>query len=200
MGVDIGVKIRATTKEGLAAKRCSVLGLIDASPVKANVWQVGQEKLEEVIVKKAAEKKASYGFAESCTGGLLSHRITAVPGSSQNFFGSVVSYDSSVKVKLLDVPAATIDRFGVVSTETAEAMAQGLAKRLGTSIAVSTTGIAGPSGGTEETPVGTVCIGVHVNGKTTSIRYQFRGDRALLKERFSEAALMALLDALETFA
>lgn len=194
MGVDIGVKLRARTPEELRSRRQEVLEVIERSPIKSSVWHVGQEKLEEVLIQRARSKKATIAVAESCSGGLIAHRLTNVPGSSQVFFGGVVSYDTSIKERLLNVSSETIEAHGVVSVQTAEAMALGAAKALGTDLAVSTTGIAGPSGGTVENPVGTVCIGLYVKGRLSSVRYQLRGDRELLKERFAQAALMALLE------
>jgi len=139
----------------------------------------------------------TYGFAESATGGLCSHKVTSVSGSSQSFYGSVVSYDNSVKCGALGVPEETIQRFGVVSVQTAEAMAQGLRQALKLNHAISITGVAGPGGGTEENPVGTVCIGVASAGSMRSVRYQFFGNRLMLKERFAQAALFELLEELE---
>lgn len=199
-GVNIGVKIRAQDEAELEAKKEAIFKIIEHSPLRPNVWHFGPEKLEEVIVKKATELKINFGFAESCTGGLCSHRITNVSGSSIPFKGSVICYDTQVKINQLKVPKKTINEFGVVSNETATAMAEGLAKTLNLDFAVATTGIAGPGGGTEENPVGTICIGYYFRGKVDSVRYCFSGNRELLKERFSEAALMGLLEHMEKFA
>lgn len=197
MGVDIGVKIRAKNHEELSTKKNSVFGVIKQSPISPHIWNFGFKTLEEVIVNKANKLGVSYGFAESATGGLCSHKITSVSGSSQSFYGSVVSYDNSVKCGALAVPANTIKDYGVVSVQTAEAMAVGLRKALDIQIAISITGVAGPSGGTIESPVGTVCIGVVHKDSIRSVRYQFFGDRLMLKERFAQAALFELLEELE---
>lgn len=200
MGVNIGVKIRAQTLQELDLRKSELRKIFEASPVKSSIWHYGTEKLEEVIIALANKKNLSFGFAESCTGGLCSHRVTGVPGSSMSFLGSVVSYDTSVKKSILEVARETVETYGVISTQTAEAMAQGLARKLGADIAVSTTGIAGPTGGSAENPVGTVCIGVYSKKGCVSFRYQLKGDRELLKERFAEAALMNLYDVLADFA
>lgn len=198
MGVDIGIKIQAQNEKELIEKKTGLLKVIKNSPIKPHVWHQGEERLEEVIVKLANQKQMTFGFAESCTGGLCSHRITNISGSSLSFLGSVISYDNSVKTNNLGVSEELINKKGVVSTEVAEAMAQGLVTRLNTDIGVSITGIAGPNGGTLELPVGTVCLAAHFkDGKTTSYKHRFFGDRETLKERFAQAALMLLHEALE---
>jgi len=139
----------------------------------------------------------TFGFAESCTGGLCSHRITNVSGSSQVFWGSVVSYNNSIKTQLLHVSESTLKAYGAVSEQSAKEMAEGARSQLKTSIAISVTGIAGPSGGTSEKPVGTVWVGISFNGKTSAKKHEFKGDRETLKMRFSQIALFTLLDCLK---
>lgn len=199
-GVDIGVKIRAQTEEELQEKKQNVLTTFKKSPAHSHLWHIGNEPLEEVIIKLGVKKKATFGFAESATGGLCSHRITSVSGSGDAFTGSVVSYDSKVKAHTLGVEQTSIDTYGVVSLEVAKEMARGLARELKVSIAISITGYAGPTGGTADKPVGTVCIGAYLNGEASAEKFQFSGDREQLKARFAQAALMTLLDKLETFA
>ncbi|HXH76733.1 MAG TPA: nicotinamide-nucleotide amidohydrolase family protein [Bacteriovoracaceae bacterium] len=196
MGVDIGVKIKAHTKKELDQKKASVMKIIDDSPVKFSVWHYGPEKLEEIIVALANKKNITYGFAESCTGGFCSHRITGIPGSSKTFLGSVVSYDPEVKKNTLKVNQSTMETHGIVSKETAMEMAIGLTKEIGVNLAVSTTGVAGPSGGSPEIPVGTVCIALVGPGISTVTTYNFTGNREVLKERFTQAALLTLLEGL----
>jgi nicotinamide-nucleotide amidase len=197
MGVDIGVKLRASNAKELEKKKEKVQEIFKSSPVFSSIWQFGNLSLEEYIVKVANEKNITYGFAESATGGMCSHRITNIPGSSKTFIGSVVSYAESVKHKTLNVEAATLKTHGVVSIQTAGEMSSGLSQQLKMKIAISITGIAGPTGGTEEKPVGTVCFGVTNDGKTHTHTTQFRGDREQLKLRFSQAALFYLLEELE---
>jgi nicotinamide-nucleotide amidase len=200
MGVDIGVKIVAANLAEMELKKTKVLHIFSKSPVSQSLWQIGNLSLEETIVQLANKKNVTYGFAESCTGGLCSHRVTNVPGSSQTFLGSVVSYAESIKEKILSVNEKTIRQYGVVSVETAEEMSQGLAQKLNLAIAISVTGIAGPTGGTIEKPVGTACFGVTANGRTESYIIQMPGDREQLKMRFSQAALFYLLEELEKYA
>jgi len=177
MGVDIGVKIKAHSEEELSQKKMSIKNIFSHSPISNAIWSEDYSSIEEKIVGLANEKNITFSFAESCTGGLCSHRITNVSGSSQTFLGSVVSYHENVKTSLLHVSKETIQKFGVVSLETAEEMARGVAKALNTKLALSLTGLAGPSGGTHETPVGTVCIGIYENGKISSRHLQFQGKR-----------------------
>ena len=197
MGVDIGVKIRADSQTELEEKKQRVLEILEASPVKPHIWQIGNLSLEEYIVGLANSKNITYGFAESCTGGLCSHRITNVSGSSKTFVGSIISYAEAVKQKLLNVEASTLKNYSDVSIQTAGEMSSGAAQQLRTKIAVSITGIAGPGGGTPEKPVGTVCFGITTNGKTQTHIAHFPGDREQLKLRFSQAALYYLLEELE---
>lgn len=122
-------------------------------------------------------KKCTFSSAESCTGGNIAHLITVIPGSSDVFVGSVVSYATRVKIDTLGVPSGVIEKDGVVSCATAEAMAKGVRRLLATDYAVATTGYAGPSGGTEQDPVGTVCIAVTSKDKTISKKCLFGSDR-----------------------
>lgn len=199
MGVDIEVKLKAKNQAELNEKRKGVLKIIDESPIKPHVWHFGRETIEEVIIEKANQRKITFGFAESATGGLCSHRVTGVSGSSKSFIGSIVCYDLSVKANLLDVKKETLETHGAVSLETAQEMAHGLLKTLNVDMAISITGFAGPSGGTPEKPVGTVCIGTCVKGVTEAQNYRFYGDREQLKNRFAQAALLTLLEKLELF-
>lgn len=197
MGVDIGVKLKASDANELEEKKAKAQEIFKSSPVFSSIWQFGSLSLEEYIVKMANKKNITYGFAESATGGMCSHRITNISGSSKTFIGSVVSYAESVKHTILNVEAVTLKNYGVVSVQTASEMSAGLSQQLKTKIAVSITGIAGPSGGSTDKPVGTVCFGVTNNGKTLTHSAYFKGDREQLKLRFSQAALFYLLEELE---
>ena len=114
------------------------------------------------LVDSATEKGITIATAESCTGGLIGAAITAIPGSSTPFKGGIIAYDNAVKTKLLGVSPSVLGKYGAVSQKTAERMAVGAIERLGVDMAVSVTGVAGPSGGSEEKPVGTVWMGVAV--------------------------------------
>lgn len=199
MGVDIGVKVKANSDRDLTQMLSQVESIFKNSPIYKNIWNFGPDTLEEKILEVAKRKNIKFGFAESATGGLCSHRITSVPGSSQCFMGSVVCYDEKIKSAILDVKQETMNTFDIVSNEVASEMAEGLLRKFDLDIAISITGLAGPSGGTVERPVGTVCIGRSIKGKSSSETLQLKGDRDVLKQRFSQAALFALLEELERF-
>jgi nicotinamide-nucleotide amidase len=200
MGVDIGVKIRATSQDELTQKIETVKNILQSSPVHQHVWSLEPVSIEEKIVKLANQKGIKFGFSESATGGLCSSRITNISGSSQSFMGGVVCYDEKIKENILGVKRETLDIHTAVSPECAHEMAAGLKEKFNLDIAISITGYAGPGGGTEKYPVGTVCIGRAIFDRTTAEVFQFKGDRELLKERFSQAALYALLEEVEKFA
>jgi nicotinamide-nucleotide amidase len=136
-----------------------------------------------------AGRKLTIAVAESCTGGLIAHRLTNVSGSSAYFERGVVTYSDASKTELLGVPAETIGTHGAVSRETAESMASGMRKTARTAIGLSTTGIAGPAGGTPSKPVGTVWIGIADARGTLALKFDFGEGRARVKERASQAAL-----------
>ena len=130
--------------------------------------------------------------AESCTGGALAAELVSVSGASAVFPGGIVAYAEEIKTRLLGVPAALIERCGVVSPEVAAAMAEGARAALSTDLAVSTTGLAGPSGGTPALPVGTVCIAVSGAGGTVACTEHFEGDRETVRRAAVDAALAYL--------
>ncbi len=147
------------------------------------------ERLEEVIGNRLAVKQYTIATAESCTGGLVAERITQIPGASEYFVGSVVSYTDAMKQQLLGIAAELLAQHGAVSGAVAEAMARGIKERTGATIGVSVTGVAGPGGGTTATPVGTVYIGLSDDVDTTNRRLILPGDRHLIRWRASTAAL-----------
>lgn len=154
-----------------------------------NVYSTRGESLEEVIGLRLRLKGYTLATAESCTGGLVAERITRVPGASEYFVGSVVSYTNQIKTELLGVPQEMIERCGAVSGEVAEAMARGIKERTGATIGLSVTGVAGPDGGTQAVPVGTVYIGLADDVMTSNRRLVLPGDRHLIRWRASAAAL-----------
>lgn len=153
------------------------------------VFSTEGESMESVVGRMLAETGRTVSVAESCTGGLVAQRLTSVPGSSRYFIESVVAYANEAKTRLLGVPPESIDRHGAVSAEVAEVMAAGMRERSGTDLAVSVTGIAGPDGGTEEKPVGTVFVGFADRTRSRSIALRLPGDRYLIRWRSSQAAL-----------
>lgn len=154
------------------------------------IFSTSQETMEEVAGKLLKEKGATVALAESCTGGLIAHRLTNVPGSSDYLLLSAVTYSNAAKTSILGVPAETIAAHGAVSEPTVRLMAEGARRIAGSDYGLSVSGIAGPSGGTAEKPVGTVCIGIAGPERTLSRRivFPFR-NRAANKEIFAQTAL-----------
>ena len=152
------------------------------------VYADGDSTLESELGRILKEHGLTVSAAESCTGGEIAHLFTSVPGSSAYFLGSVTSYAISIKEKVLGVPAQTIEKYGVVSSEVAAAMAEGVRKLTGSDYSVSTTGLAGP-GGDEFNPEGTVWVGVATPKGTKTIKYCYKNDRLRNIERFAASAL-----------
>lgn len=153
------------------------------------VYSTTGESLEQVVGQRLELKGYTISTAESCTGGLIAERITRVPGSSAYFIGSVVSYSEEAKRRLLGVSSEVLERVGPVSGEVAEAMARGVKEKTGSTIGLSVTGVAGPSGGTEATPVGTVYVGLADDTGVSNRRFILPGDRQMIRQRAATAAL-----------
>ncbi|MGE0171238.1 MAG: CinA family protein [Oligoflexales bacterium] len=135
--------------------------------------------------------------AESCTGGLVGSFLTELPGSSQYYSGGVIAYSDAVKTTLLKVPKAVIDEKGAVSPEVAHLMAEGAANAFNVSLSISVTGIAGPTGGTETKPVGTIYCGFKVFQKTVTHRFNFSGNRNQVRMQTVLSCLNKMVDILE---
>ena len=160
--------------------------------VGQSVYGFDEETLESVIGRLLIAKQATLAVAESCTGGFVAHRLTNVSGSSQYFDRGVVTYSNTAKIQLLGVPEEIIQQHGAVSEECAKAMAAGVRRHSGTTYGVATTGIAGPTGGTDEKPVGLVWVGVATPDRVIAHKFLFTKDRLINKERFSQMALNLL--------
>lgn len=166
--------------------------VIDYIEVKASDYIIGEGKgttLSKVIGDILRKKELMIATAESCTGGYISNAITDIPGSSDYFRGGVNAYSNEVKHKILDVSRDDLEKYGAVSKPVALQMAKGVAQNLNTDIGISTTGIAGPTGGTEEKPVGTVWIGFWSQEEHFALLAHFTDDRLMNKERTSAVAL-----------
>lgn len=152
------------------------------------------------LAQHSAEALLNQGWtiatAESCTGGLISHWLTEIPGSSKYYQGSIIAYSNDAKHSLLGVPQAILQADGAVSEATARAMVEGVRERFGCDVSIATTGIAGPGGGTETKPVGLVYIAVATPTAVQCQRYIFSGDRSANKKESAAAALQLLLSML----
>jgi len=157
-----------------------------------HVFGEGDDTLEAAVGRMLRERGLTLATAESCTGGLLSHRLTNIPGSSAYYCGGVVVYGNSQKIVLLDVDEAALHRDGAVSEAVAMQLAEGVRTRLHADLGIATTGIAGPTGGTPGKPVGTVWIGYADEYGPYAVRLQFTNDR-LLNKRLSVTAALAIL-------
>lgn len=163
------------------------------------VYGYDEETLPEVLGQKLLRKKLTIAFAESCTGGLASSMMTDIPGSSEYVKGSVISYTNEVKNQMLDVSKTTLAKKGAVSGETAMEMAKGVRKVIGSDLAVSITGLAGPGGGTRKKPVGLVYIAVADANGVSYQKFNFVGTRTQIKQRAAMAALGFALDRLNDY-
>jgi PncC family amidohydrolase len=154
-------------------------------------------KAEEHILKLMIKKSLKLSVAESCTGGLIASRITDIAGSSEYFDSGVVAYSNAAKTRFLGVSEEVLAGHGAVSRETAVSMAEGVRRVTGTHIGLSVTGIAGPGGGSDLKPVGTVFIGISSQTGTTAKPFRFEGDRKEVRQKASDAALKMVIDHLE---
>jgi nicotinamide-nucleotide amidase len=190
-----GVDLRLTAwnlPPGEAPERLDAAARRLETALEGFAYARGDVDLAEVVLDLMRKRGLRLAVAESCTGGLLGGRITAIPGSSEVFLGGLVCYDNRMKVELAGVPPELLERHGAVSPEVALALARGARERLGADTAIGVTGIAGPSGGTPEKPVGTVCLGWVAGPNEHSTRATLPGDRAEIRERATQLGLYRL--------
>lgn len=187
-----GTRLRISVNESSVAAAEKKIHHIEAkirSKIDRYIYATGDEELEETLGRVLTERCMTIAVAESCTGGMIAHRLTNVPGSSAYFERGVVAYSDASKIELLGVSAGLIAQHGAVSSEVAQAMAEGIRKISAATIGISTTGIAGPSGGTLEKPIGLVWIGYADAAGSFALQFNFGSDRMRTKERASQAAL-----------
>jgi nicotinamide-nucleotide amidase len=165
--------------------------------LKDNIFAVDEETMEGIVAKRLIEKDLQLAVAESCTGGLIGHRLTNVSGSSDYFERGVVSYSNQAKQELLEVQEETLKEYGAVSKEIAKEMALGVRKLAKTDLGIAVTGIAGPTGGSEEKPVGLVYMGLATLDQVESFRFKFHGNRQQIKYLTSQYTLDKLRRYLE---
>jgi nicotinamide-nucleotide amidase len=195
--VDVKVMAKARSRAEAEAMIAPVAAELRAR-IGSGYYGDDDRTLPAAIVAELERRGLTLGTAESCTGGQVADAIVSVPGASAVFRGGIVAYDNAIKVKLLSVPSETLDTVGAVSEQTAVAMARGAREALGAAVSISTTGIAGPSGGTPEKPVGLVWLALSLgDGEIETRRLTFPGDRADIRDRATVAALGLLWRRLE---
>jgi nicotinamide-nucleotide amidase len=202
-GLDLGYCARVGEVElRLGARGNGVPGLLDRAEAIVReligpcIFGTDEQRLEEVVVQLLTERKQTLATAESCTGGLIAHRVTNVSGASAVFMAGLVTYSNEAKQRLLEVPASILEAHGAVSEATARAMAEGARRLNRVDYALSVTGIAGPTGGTEAKPVGTVFLSLASARGTTVQRQLNRLDRESFKQATAQQALEMLRQAL----
>src|SRR5262245_34770962 len=186
---EVSVRVVVQGEPAVARARLAAVGDRLRTAIGSYCYGEGAVTMEEVVGGLLRERALTVATAESCTGGLVAHRLTNVPGSSAYVLGGVVAYGNQAKRSLLDVSAATLEAHGAVSEHTPREMAAGARRLLAADIAFSTTGIAGPDGGTADKPVGTVCFGLAAADDTAAARYQLWGTRDWVKLLASQVAL-----------
>jgi len=186
--IHLKVVVRGSDKEEIETRRKQTEDAI-AERLGGYLFGRADEVMEGVVGRLLREKSSTIAVAESCTGGLIAHRITEIPGSSAYFLRGVVAYSNQAKEELLRVPQSILDKYGPVSREVAEQMAMGVREGSKATIGIATTGIAGPTGGTSETPIGRVFIVLATEALREVKQYDFIGDRHGIKLIASEEAL-----------
>lgn len=186
--VHLSVIIRGDDLETTQTLAEKAFQLIE-SHLGAFIYGRDQESMASVLGKLLTKQQKTFSVAESCTGGLISHLMTSVAGSSSYYLGGVTSYANSMKEVYLGVEPALLERVGAVSPEVAKNMAQGMRSKSKADISISITGIAGPGGGSEEKPVGTVFIGLAYDGKTDVQHFLFSGNRYEIQHETAQTAL-----------
>jgi nicotinamide-nucleotide amidase len=192
------VDVRFVAHGGEAASLVAQAEGITRAVLGEIIFGIDDDTLEAVVVRRLAERKQTVALAESCTGGLIAHRLTNVPGASAVFVGGLVAYSNELKQTLLAVTASSLDTHGAVSESVARGMAEGARARLRADYALSVTGIAGPSGGSETKPVGTVYLGLASASKTIVLKQFNPYDREMFKQVTSQQALNLLRRKLES--
>jgi nicotinamide-nucleotide amidase len=185
----ISLRVAVEGKPGEAQAKLDELSARVRERIASFVYGEGDVTMEDVLGRILTERHLSLGVAESCTGGLIGHRITNVPGSSNYFHADLVTYSNDSKIKILGVREETLKEHGAVSDQCVLEMAAGVRKVAGTDIGVATSGVAGPGGGTPQRPVGTVCIALVADGFSAARTYKFGGTRDWVKTLTSQVAL-----------
>jgi nicotinamide-nucleotide amidase len=186
--IQLNLVCRKPAKD-LAQARVDALAEKIEEELEDFIYSSHGETLEQIVLFYLEMRGATLSVAESCTGGLISERLTSISGSSRSFFGGAVVYSNELKSEFANVPPSVLERHGAVSKEAAAAMAEGIRERCDTTLGLSVTGIAGPTGGTDEKPVGLVYISVSDGKKTDVVEKRFTGDRGRIRSYAAQTAL-----------
>ena len=187
-GVDIKVVVSSSERGVVPSLMKSIEGSI-RKRFGDSLYGMENESLEEVVLYLYSLRKKTLAVAESCTGGLIGHLLTSIPGSSEYFRGGIIAYSNEAKTDILGLQEGMIRRCGAVSADTAKEMAISVARVLKADVGLSVTGVAGPGGGTEEKPVGLVYMGIASEGKSEVKRFFFLGERNKIQEQSAYFAL-----------
>jgi nicotinamide-nucleotide amidase len=188
----VSIRIYARGTEAQAQAAISTLTQELTARLGDLIFSTGEASIESVLIEMLRSRRQTVATAESCTGGLLAELITAIPGASNCFHGGWVTYSNSVKIEELYLSPELLQTHGAVSAPVAEAMAKAARDKAGTDWGISTTGVAGPDGGTDEKPVGTVFIGLTGSDGMEVRRFQFPGQRAQIRLRAAQMAMTML--------
>jgi nicotinamide-nucleotide amidase len=186
----VDVRLTASAKtESDADRAVQELAELIEKELHDFIFATTEQSLEEIVGTHLLAKQATISVAESCTGGMLAERLTAVDGSSRYFMSGIITYSNQSKIDLAGIPPLLLEMQGAVSEEVARGLAEGVREKIGTTVGVGITGIAGPSGGSPEKPVGTVHIAVSTPTGTTHQRFLFPGSRDRIRWQATQAAL-----------
>lgn len=180
--VDIKIVSQGKNKEKIKEELSKIICKIE-NAIPEFIYSYDDTPIEEIVYKKLKDKNMKIAFCESCTGGLISSNFTRIPGVSEVFDRGIISYSNNSKIEELEVDKTLIDKYGAVSEEVALAMAEGLLNKSNADIALSTTGIAGPTGATEDKPIGLVFIGIALRNHSFVVKSIFNGDRNSIQNR-----------------
>jgi nicotinamide-nucleotide amidase len=187
-GVDLRVTAWGLEPAEAEARLAAAVDMLRAA-ADGHAYGSDDADLAAVVLETLRRGRHRLGVAESCTGGMLAERITAIPGASDTFIGGVVAYADVIKTAALKVPLETLEAHGAVSEETVRAMAEGAQRLFSVDCTIAVTGIAGPGGGTPEKPVGTVWLAARVHTTTRAVKRVFPGDREEIRRRAAQAGL-----------